>query len=356
MSFQDKTEAPTPHKREEARNEGRVAKSADLNSAVPLLAVLMVMRAAGPFMSTGFTELMRSQFSTLHSTEVNLQTTTPMIMNIILKACLLSAPVVLTAGAVGMAVNVMQVGMKIAPKSIAPDLNKLDFFKGIAKLVSPQAWVELLKSILKLGVVGYVVYSFLRTEYPSLIQLSGMPLDAIGSKVGELCWGVLLRSTSAIIILAMLDYLYQKLSFENTLKMTKQEVKEEYKRSEGDPQIKGQIRQRQREMAKRTRMLDDVPKADVIVTNPTRIAVALKYDPNKTAAPIVIAKGQRLVAERIKAIARENNIPIVENKPVARMIFKVVEIGHPIPEELYQAVAEILAFVYRLSQKQGMRR
>ena len=130
MSFQDKTEAPTQHKREEARNEGRVAKSADLNSAVPLLAVLMVMRAAGPFMSTGFTELMRSQFSTLHSTEVNLQTTTPMIMNIILKACLLSAPVVLTAGTVGMAVNVMQVGMKIAPKSIAPDLNKLDFFKG----------------------------------------------------------------------------------------------------------------------------------------------------------------------------------------------------------------------------------
>jgi len=356
MSFQDKTEAPSQHKRDEARKEGRVAKSVDLNSALPMLAGLVVMRAVGPFMMSETSNLMRRTFANCSHTELSVRTIGPMMGDLILRIFMLSMPIVVAVGAVGLVVNVMQVGMKIAPKSIAPDMSKISLLKGIPKLVSTQSMVELIKSVLKLVIVGYVVYSFLRGEYPSLIRLAEMPLDSIGSRIAELCWGVLIRATGAMLVLGLLDYMYQRIHFENTLKMTKQEVKEEYKRTEGDPFVKGQVRQRQREMARRKRMLSDVPKADVVITNPTHIAVALKYDSSKTSAPIVLAKGQRLMAQKIKEIARASGVTIVENKPVARMLFKVVEIGQPIPEELYQAVAEILAYVYKISRRQGMHR
>jgi flagellar biosynthetic protein FlhB len=211
--------------------------------------------------------------------------------------------------------------------------------------------VELLKSLIKVSAVGFVAFSYLKQGYPSLAKLAVTPFEEATAQVGALCWGLLTRTCAVIAVIAILDYMYQKIHLENSLKMTKQEVKEEYKRSEGDPQVKGQIRRRQRAMARRRRMMQDVPKADVVITNPTHLAVALKYDPSNMSAPIVLAKGQRLIAQQIKAIAAEHDITIVENKPVARMLYKVVEVGEPIPEDMYQAVAEILAFVFRVSRK-----
>jgi flagellar biosynthetic protein FlhB len=244
----------------------------------------------------------------------------------------------------------MQVGFRISTKSLTPDFTRIDPLKGMTKLVSIKSGVELIKSVLKVGIVAWVMWSFLSAEYPSLVDLAGMAPIAAGLAIFDLCWRLLARATTAILIIAILDYLYQKIQFEQTLRMTKQEIKEEYKRSEGDPLIKSRVKQRQREIA-RGRMIQDVARADVVITNPTHFAVALKYDASAAAAPKVVAKGQRLLAQRIKEVAKEHNVPIVENPPIARLLYKTVEVGQQIPEELYQAVAEILAYVYRLSGK-----
>jgi flagellar biosynthesis protein FlhB len=221
-------------------------------------------------------------------------------------------------------------------------------------MVSMRSGVELIKSLLKVAIVGYVVYIFLRAEFPGMTKLSGLSPGAMGSAVGILCWRLVIRACAAMLIIAILDYMYQRLQFEQSIKMTKQEVKEEYKRSEGDPQVKGRIRQIQREMGKR-RLAQDVAGAHVVITNPTQIAVAIKYDLENMEAPTVVAKGQRLLAQKIREIAEASGVPIVENKPIARLLYKVVEVGQQIPEELYQAVAEILAFVYRMGTKAGAR-
>jgi flagellar biosynthetic protein FlhB len=256
------------------------------------------------------------------------------------------------AACVGLTTNVLQVGMKIATKSITPDFTRIDPMKGLMRMFSKQSGMELLKSIAKVSLVGYVVYVFMKGEYSSMPRMAGLSPVAIGGAIGGLCWRLMMKACTIMFIIAVVDYVYQKMHFEGTLKMTKQEVKEEYKRSEGDPQIKAKIRQRQREMSK-NRMMADVPKADVVIANPTHIAIAIKYDSDSMGAPIVIAKGQRLMAEKIKSIAAANGIPIVENKPVARLLYKVVEVGQSIPEELYSAVAEILSFVYRMSRNAG---
>jgi flagellar biosynthetic protein FlhB len=235
---------------------------------------------------------------------------------------------------------------------MVPDLNRMNPISGMAKMVSARGFVELLKSILKIFIVGYVVYVFLQAELPNFTKLAEMSLRDSVSVVALMCWRMMIKAAAAMAMIAIIDYGYQRWSFEQSIKMTKQEVRDEYKMQEGDPQLKGQIRQRQREMVKR-RMMQNVPKADVIITNPTHYAVAIQYDPEKMGAPTVVAKGQRLVAQKIKDVAIANGVPIVENKPVARALYAAVEVGDQIPEDLYQAVAEILAYVFRISKKAG---
>lgn len=352
MGMEDRTEAPSQHRRDEARKDGRVAKSNDLVSAAGLLGCLMVLRTFGPFVVQTLSELMRQNFTNFGKVDITVDTVPALAVGYMAKTVLLCMPVALCACAIGVATNVMQVGMKIAVKSMIPNFSKLDLFKGISRLFTMRSMVELIKSILKVCIVGYVSYNYLQGAFPMMTKLTGMDFGSICRTIGDLCWQLVIRTTSAILVIALLDYMYQKFDFEKSIKMTKQEVKEEFKRMEGDPSIKGRIRQRQMEMG-RNRMMADVPKADVIITNPTRLAIAIRYDPKEMNAPIVVAKGQRLVAQKIKDIAAANGIPIVENKPVARLIYKVVEIGQPIPEDLYQAVAEILAFVFRTSRKAG---
>lgn len=354
MSLQDRTEPATPRRREDARNEGKVCKSNDINSAVTLLASLLVFKVAGPYLSDGLTSVAKHTFSTLHEQQVGMDQASSMMTSYMMSGLRLCLPIMLAAGAVALTTNVLQVGFKVTPKAIAWDSNRINPIRGITNLLSLRSAAELMKSLAKVTIVGLVVYSFLRQQVPRLIDLADMPISASASTLGSMCWQLLVRACIVLLVIAVLDYLFQRFQYERSLKMTKQEVKEEYKRTEGDPAIKGRVRQRQRELA-RSRMVQAVPKADLVLTNPTHYAVALKYDPDEMPAPVVLAKGQRLMAQKIKDIAAANGIPIIENPPVTRMIYKMVEVGQQIPEELYQTVAEILAYVYKLSEQVGRR-
>lgn len=350
MPLEDRTEAPTPKRREEARGEGRVAKSNDLVSALVLLLTLCVVKACMGMMSNGLQGMMSDTLANLGSTKVSLDSIVSLALSYGIKFAIICLPVALATAAIGFTVNVLQVGFKVTPKAIMPKFSNINPASGITRMFTAKSAVELLKSVAKVGVVTYFVYTFLSQQFPTLIDMAGLSLIQMTSTMGTLIWHLLMRGCMAMLVIGAIDYGYQKFTFEQSLKMTKQEVTEEYKRSEGDPKIKGRIRQRQMEMARR-RMIQDVPKADVIITNPTHFAVAIQYDGGSMSAPKVIAKGQRLLALKIREVAGLHGIPIVENPPIARLLYKTVEVGQQIPEDLYQAVAEILAYVYQLSQK-----
>lgn len=353
--MQDKTEAATPKRRTDARNKGTVAKSMDMNTALVLLVCLFVIKVSGGFMMQGLSSILTETLSGFGHVYITQDTVWNLARDYGVRMMAICAPVVLSAGLVGFSVNVMQVGFHASAQPMNPDLNKLNPITGMAKLFSARGLVELVKSMIKVAVVGYVAYTFLRAELPGFTKFADMSVQASTGLIAVLCWRMLMKACAVMAIIAILDYLYQRYQHEQSVKMTKQEVKDEYRLQEGDPQIKGRIRQKQRQMAKQ-RMMKDVPKADVIITNPTHLAVAIQYDSEHMSAPTVVAKGQRLVAEKIKEIAAANGIPIVENKPVARALYQAVEVGGQVPEELYQTVAEILAYVYRLSEKSGRSR
>lgn len=350
MPLEDRSEPATHRRREDARNEGRVAQSNDLNAALVMLTAIYMVRAAGPYMMQLMKSIMQTSFTSINTTDLSVSNISFLITEYMTKGILLFIPVVITVGAVGLVSAVMQVGMRIAVKSVTPDWTRLDPLKGITRLFSIKAGVELVKSVIKVAIVCIIVYVFLKNEFAHLPGLADTSFTASIAYIADLCWRLLLKACMSILVLSILDYIYQRYQHETSLKMTKQEVKEEYKRSEGDPQIKARIKQRQSEMI-RKRSLRDVSTADVIVVNPTHIAVALKYDPDKMQAPTVVAKGQRLLAERIKSIADTAGVPIIENIPIARALYKNVEVGQQVPDELFRAVAEILAYVYRLSAK-----
>lgn len=352
MAIQDKTEVATPKRRDEARKRGSVAKSQELNSALVLVISLLVLRIAGPYMLQTMSALLRDTFSSLHERAMTPETVLSLATLYGSKSVLMCLPILLATGAIGLTANVLQVGLRGSTQAMAPDLNRLDPLKGMSKLVSWRGLMELVKSLLKVGAVTWVVYTFLRDEFQNMPKLSDMSVQASATTIAVLCWRMLGRACAVMVVIAILDFVYQRYQYEMSLRMTKQEVKDEYKLQEGDPQTKMRIRTRQRQMA-RQRMMQNVPKADVIVTNPTHVAVAIKYEPDTMTAPTVMAKGQRLIARKIRETAEAHGIPIVENPPVARMLYQMVEVGGRIPEQLYQAVAEILAFVYRLSEKAG---
>jgi flagellar biosynthetic protein FlhB len=256
-------------------------------------------------------------------------------------------PVVLTAVLLGLIANVFQVGLMFELETLTPHFDRLNPVNGVKHLFSTQGAMNLLKGIAKMLVVGSICYSTVKNAILSglLINAIRMPIQATISVTGSLLWNLGLRVSATLFILAVLDYIYQKYAFEKRIRMSVSEVKQEAKDADGDPKIKAKIRRIQREIARR-RMMRDVPKADVVVTNPTHFAVALKYDPNDQ-APRVLAKGLDEVAEVIKEIAREHKIPTVENKPLAQALYKLVEVGDEIPPSLYEAVAQVLAFVYR---------
>ncbi len=346
---EEKSFPATPKRREEARKKGQVARSSEFGAALTLLAVVLTLHALLP--GEGGLSLLRDLQSTFqfspHDSAFTFTTVHQWHTRALGWEAKIVLPVLLLAVALGLVSGVGQVGFAVTPEALAPQWNRVNPATGLKRLLSTRGSVEALKGLLKMGLVGGVCYNTLRggIESGELLRTMGEPLTEVVSVVGGLIWTLGLRVSVILMILAVADYAYQKYEFEKSLKMSLTEIKQEAKQSDGDPQIKAKIRRLQREMAKR-RMMQDVPKADVVVTNPTHYAVALTYDGGGS-APKVVAKGRDEVAARIREIARENKVPLVENKPLARTLYSTVEIGREIPADLFEAVAQVLAFVYR---------
>lgn len=349
-SSQDKTERASSRRREKARDEGQVAKSMDLNAAAILCLGFLSIYMMGPYMADSIMELMR--YTMAHAPEMALSDPTflKVVGDSMLKFFLLLSPLFALLLVVAFAVNVAQVGFKITPKALEPKFEKLDIIKGSKKLVSMKSLVQLIKDTIKLTVIGIVAYKTIEGEFDSFFLLPDMSVFQFASIMGKQTLALALKMGGVIFVIAVLDFAYQKYEFEKSIRMSKQDLKDEYKDTEGSPQLKARVRQVQRDMA-RSRMMDAVPLADVVVANPTHIAVALKYDADKGDAPFVLAKGERKIAQKIKQIAKDNGVPVIEDKPLARALFKICDIGDMVPANLFKAVAEILAHVYKLKGK-----
>jgi len=342
----DRTERATPYRRNEARKKGQVAKSVEVNSAIIILAAFWLLTITVPLSYQAVSTLMKQSFSALSTTDITLTALRSQGLVIAWLMIQAVAPLALSLLVLGVIANLGQVGLLLSPQAIQPDFKKINPLTGFKRLLSPRGLVELLKSLFKIGVIGFVVYLTLSNNYDNIVATATMSIQSGIETLAQIALAIGRQAGWAMLVIAIIDFFYQRYEFEKNLRMTKQEVKEERKRFE-NPFMKSRIRQRQRQMAM-SRMMAAVPKADVVITNPTHFAVALRYDKNKMQAPEVVAKGERLVAQRIKELARENNVPLYEDKPLARTLFKTAEIGHLIPVDLYQAVAEVLAFVYRL--------
>lgn len=352
----EKTEEPTAKKLSDARKDGKVAKSKELDNAVGLLALFGMMQvmisSLGEQMLGVFRNFYRliPDFISENGTGVTGKAVSRILQEAILSTFRMVGPFFAVGFLAMVAINLYQVKWKVTTKPMKPQLSKFNPINGFKRIFSKNSLVELVKSIAKLVLIAWIAYSSVKSESHNLLFLCDMQVLQAVMLIGSLVIGIGFKISAAYLVLGIIDYIYQKWKFKDEMKMTKQEVKDEYKNSEGDPQIKGKQRARMREASQR-RMMQDVPKADVVITNPTHIAVALKYDAEKSQAPVVLAKGEDYLAQQIKEKAKEANVEIVENKPLARMLYANVEIGEEIPPELYQTVAEILAAVYRLKNK-----
>ena len=344
----EKTEEPTAKKRADAAKKGQVARSQELNTAFVLLIGFTMVKFLWESIYGNIAEYTIYIYSHLMRS-MDTESIIELFLGIILLLTKTAFPIMLAILAIGLAVNFYQVGLLFNTEKLEPKLSNLNPINGFGRIFSKRSLVELLKSLFKIAVIGFFLYNYLKDEIPFLPQFIYYDLSTSLVEISKILFTMIYQVIAVIFIMAILDFAYQKWQMTQDLKMTKQEVKDEFKQMEGDPQIKGKIKQKQREMAM-MRMMQEVPKADVIITNPTHYAVALKYDAMVADAPIVVAKGADLVARRIKEIAKENDVEIVENKPLARMLYANVEIGAMVPPELYQAVAEVLAFVYNLKK------
>jgi len=347
---QERTEEATPKRREEAREQGQVAKSRDLASVAILSACLLYFYFGANSFLHQLMDLMKSSFSSLDSSLVTTENIQSLLFSAFYKTITLMTPFLLVVCIAALSSNILQVGFKISTKAIAPKLSKIDPAKGFARLFSLQSLIEFIKSIFKISIAGFVAYLTVKSELVDILPLADSSVWEILVYITGTSFRILLTTCWVLIILALMDYLYQRWEYERNLKMSRQEIKDENKQTEGDPIVKARIRRLQREMAQR-RMMANVPKADVIITNPTHLAVALQYDQDSMIAPKVIAKGAGYIAEKIKEIARESRVPLVENKPLAQVLYKMVEVSGTIPDSLYKAVAEILAYIYSIKRE-----
>ena len=351
-SYQEKTEPASDRKREEARGKGKVVRSVELNSALVLLFGLLVLYFGSTALVSGLASIARTAFTRSGSLALTAENVHHMVSNGVVHIGVLIAPIVIGFLVIGLAAGYLQVGFMFSPKAMQPSFEKMNPLNGMKKiLLSRRSVVELAKSIIKIVVVGMVAYGGLQdvlAEAPTLVDID--PAGLLGF-IGQAGFSIGLRTGLAFLVLAAVDYFYQRFEFEKEMRMSKEEVKEETKSTEGDPQVKSRVRSIQRRIAYR-RMMQDVPRADVVVTNPTHLAVALRYDVEKMNAPTVVAKGADLVALKIKEIALAHRIPVVEDRPLAQALYRSVEVGGQIPEKLFQAVAQLLAYIYRQRQEQ----
>ena len=348
----EKTEPATAKKLKDAREDGKVTKSKELTAAFDLIVLFLVLKIFISFVGerlVGIFDYVYSRmpdFLKINSTGVSSVAASHYMADILLQMLLTMLPFLLFGFVITFLVSVVQVGWKVTGKPLKPDLNKFNPLNGFKRIISKDSLFELLKSIIKIAVIFWVAYSRVKKHKEELFILYEIPLNQAIALIGSVIIDTGLYISIVYLVIGFADFAYQKHKFNEDMKMTKQEVKDEFKNTEGDPQIKGRQRRKMQETSQR-RMMHDVPKADVVITNPTHLAVAVKYDADVNTAPVVLAKGEEYVAQKIKEVARENNIEIVENKPLARMLYHNVDIGAEIPPELYQAVAEVLAAIYK---------
>ncbi len=347
----EKTEPATAKKLKEAREDGKVAKSKELTAAFDLIVLFLVLKIFMSMIGNGFIEIFHSvytlmpDFVSINAMEVSSQSITNFMYMILVQMIKIVAPFFVFGFAITFLLSIIQVGWKVSAKPMKPKADRFNPINGFKRIFSKDSLFELLKSILKIIIIIYVAYSAIKDHANDIFILYDISLNQALALCGDVIINAGLKISLVYLIVGFADFIYQKYRFNEDMKMTKQEVKDEYKNTEGNPEIKGRQRQRMRE-ASRRRMMQDVPKADVVITNPTHLAVAIKYEPEVNRAPIVLAKGEDFIAQKIREAAKENNIKIIENKPLARMLYANVDIGGEIPPELYQAVAEILAMVY----------
>lgn len=349
----EKTEPATAKKLRDAREEGKVAKSKELTAAFDLIVLFLVLKIFVSYVaerligSFTYTYTLIPDFVKINAKDVSGQAVSTLITNSFLQILITCLPFFAFGLAITLVVSIYQVGWKVSTKPMMPKLDKFNPINGFKRIFSADSVFELVKSILKIGLIIYIAYTCIREEANNLFILYEISLNQAILLVGNVILDTGLKISIAYLIVGIADYIYSKHKFNEDMKMTKQEVKDEFKNTEGNPEIKGRQRQKMREVSQR-RMMQDVPKADVVITNPTHYAVAIQYDAEKSMAPIVLAKGEDFLAQKIKEIAKENRVEIVENKPLARMLYANVDIGQEIPPELYQAVAEVLAMVYNM--------
>jgi len=350
VPLQEKTEAPTPRKREELRKKGQVPLSVDFASGFHFLVLFVGTGILFPTLWQGALRFTRMMWTEPLPSSDTLTWALEIGERSVVSVVRLVAPIALLSLGIGVFLGFLQTGFVISLERLKPKFDYVNPIRGLERLFSLRIGVEFLKVSLKIGLGVFIAYTVLRNSFPLLTNLTEMEIHGALQTVGVLSRRLGLTLGGLFLGVGFFDLFYQRFEYERNIRMTREELKEEYKRTEGDPVIRSRIRARQREIARR-RMMQEVPKAQVVVTNPVHIACALRYERGKMRAPILVAKGQRLIAEKIKEIARQHGIPIVENRKVARELFKHCEIGQEIPGFLYRAVAEILAFVYRLNQR-----
>jgi len=349
----EKTEEPTAKKLSDARKEGQVARSKELTVSVELVALILALKIFIGYMGKNFIELFRGffqDFGKLLDGEFTVVMAEGLLRTSITKIILISLPMLAIAVATSFVIVLYQVKWKLSGKPLKPKFSKMNPVTGFKKIFTLEKAVTLAVEVVKIIIIGYVAYSTIKNEWNTLLILYDMDLYQGIALIGKLVLDLGLKISMVFLAVGIADYMYQKFKFKKDMRMTKQEVKEEFKQSEGDPQVKRRIRSKMMEVSQR-RMMQQVPQADVVITNPTHLAAAIKYDKEKAEAPILLAKGADYLAQKIKEIARENNVEIVENKPLARMLYYNVEVGAEIPPELYQMTAEVLAYVYKLKGK-----
>ncbi len=345
----EKTEEATDAKREEFRKRGQVAMTQELSSALFFLVFAGILYVVSRFFLQGVFDLFNHSMGPELVYTIREGKFLEALSYAGYKLLILTAPVFFVALLIGVAAQVMQTGFLQNEEALEPNLNKLNPLSGLGRIFSMKGLANLFKAVLKMAAICIILYLILKSEITQLPYLAGYGIEQILSYLGVVTFKLLLSVGLFMLVLALADYFFQRWQLEKEMMMTKQQVKEELKSREGDPLIKARIRRIQREVANR-KMMSAVAKGDVVITNPTHIAIVLKYSDNLP-APQLIAKGADFVAEKIKQIARDNNIPIIENKPLARTIFKTLKIGQVIPRELFVAVAEVLSYIYRLKRK-----
>ena len=350
LSMSDKTEEPTPKKKKDARKQGNIAKSAEVNKVMTFIAILVVIYMMSGSIISELQGFIVNILSGDFSMTMNDNTIKILMFKVMMSFMKIVLPISLIIMVFGILGSLIQTGLFFSMESLKPKFSKLNPLTGLKNMFSMKAIVNLIKSMVVICIMIYLGYSFMSKNFEGIIKSGDIYLPYLFNIVLDLIKSILTSITLAVAVVAALDYGYEKFSHKKGLKMTKQEVKEEYKQMEGDPHIKGKIKQKQRQMANQ-RMMQAVPSSTVIVTNPTHISIAIRYEQGKDTTPIVVAKGADEVAFRIREIAKSHDIPIIENVPLARLIYKEVDIDQEIPEEMYKAVAEVLVAVYKIKNK-----